>query len=135
MNFSGSQARFPSIYGTGFAPLDFSDSAPLDYFAGGGEPAIQTFGAVEQSASQAAASQDVDAATNAQDVDENELLAANNLPKVDVVGQQAPWLRRASLYRAINYKGPSWLTGQENWVYLVVLALAAGSAWWYFNRK
>ncbi len=135
MNFSASQARFPSINASGFAPIDFSDSAPLDYLAGGGAPVIQTFGAIEQSASQAAASQDIDAGTTPQDVDPDELVAANNLPKVDVVGQQAPWLRRASLYRALNYKGPSWLTGQENWVYLVVLALAAGSAWWYFNRK
>jgi len=133
MNLSYSQVRMPALGAmTGFAAVDSADYTPLDYF-GGGSSVIQTFGEIEQASSQAA--QDVDAAINAQDVDENELLGANDLPKVTVVGQQAPWLRRASLYRAVNYKGPIWLTGQENWVYLVVLALAAGSAWWYFNRK
>lgn len=119
---------------TGFAAIDSADYTPLDYLGGGGAPVIQTFGSMEQSNSQSLQDEDVDAGTHPQD-EENVSTGSVQLPNVAVVGNASPWLRRASLYRAVNYKGPTWLTGQENWVYLVVLALAAGSAWWYFNRK
>lgn len=92
-----------------------------------------TFAPIEKPDSQAA--QDVDANINAQDADEDELLSDVELATVAVTGQKRPWLRTASLYKAVGYRGPAWLTAQENWVYLVIVALIAGGLYWHFKKK
>ena len=87
-------------------------------------------------ASAAIESSAVDSATNAQDVDPNEVLddaALASLVAQPVNGKR-PFLRDNWLYRTVGYKY-GWLTIYENWVYLLLLAFLAGGFYWHFKKK
>ena len=89
---------------------------------------------IEQPAS--AAATDVDGSTVAQEADADELLSASQLANVVGSGNRdtRSWLRTNSLNQALNYRGPKWLTGYENWVYLLAVALLAGGLYWHFKK-
>lgn len=93
---------------------------------------LNSLGGIEQPGSQASAG--IDDNINAQEPDEDELLNDVQLAEVAVKGQRRPWLRTNSLNIALGYRGPQWLVGYENWVYLLLLAAVAGG-WWYFKKK
>jgi cobalamin biosynthesis Mg chelatase CobN len=92
---------------------------------------------IEQPAS--AAATDVDGSTVAQEADADELLSASQLANVVAAsGTTAtvarPWLRNNSVAQAMNFRGPFWLFGQENWVYLLAVVLLAGGLYWHFKK-
>lgn len=94
--------------------------------------------AIEQPSS--AAVNDADGAIVAQEISEDELLNAQQLATLVTANAQSspgssrPWLRNNSLAQALNYRGPMWLIGWENWAYLLLAVLIAGGLYWHFKK-